>query len=31
MLKEQGFVKIEASFVDEISGLAAVKMLDKKA
>ena len=28
--KEQQFIKIEASFVDEISGLAIVKMLDKK-
>ena len=28
--KEQRFVKIEASFVDEISGLVKVKMLDKK-
>ena len=29
--KEQQFIKIEAPFVDEISGLAIVKMLDKKA
>ena len=28
--KEQRFIKIEAPFVDEISGLAIVKMLDKK-
>ena len=28
--KEHKFIKIEASFVDEISGLAIVKMLDKK-
>ena len=28
--KEQWFIKIEAPFVDEISGLAIVKMLDKK-
>ena len=29
--KEQWFIKIEAPFKDEISGLAIVKMLDKKA
>ena len=29
--KEQQFIKIEAPFIDEISGLAIVKMLDKKA
>ena len=29
--KEQQFVKIEALFIDEISGLTIVKMLDKKA
>ena len=29
--KEQWFIKIEALFIDEISGLAVVKMLDKKA
>ena len=29
--KEQQFIKIEASFTDEISGLAIVKMLDKNA
>ena len=28
--KEKKFIKIEALFVDEISGLAIVKMLDKK-
>ena len=28
--KEQQFIKIEAPFIDEISGLAIVKMLDKK-
>ena len=28
--KEMKFIKIEAPFVDEISGLAIVKMLDKK-
>ena len=27
----QWFVKIEATFADEISGLAIVKVLDKKA
>ena len=27
--KEQKFVKIEAQFVEEISGMAIVKMLDK--
>ena len=27
--KEQHFIKIEATFMDEISGLAIVKMLDK--
>ena len=33
ILKPRGqqFIKIEASFVDEVSGLAIVKMLDKKA
>ena len=30
-LREQQFMKIEAPFVDKISGLAIVKMLDKKA
>ena len=30
-LKGQDFIKIEAPFVDEISGLAVFKMLDKKA
>ena len=29
-LKERKFIKIEAPFVDEISGLALVKMLDTK-
>ena len=29
--KEQRFIKIEAPFVDEISGLAIIKMLDRKA
>ena len=29
--KEQQFIKTEVPFVDEISGLAIVKMLDKKA
>ena len=29
--REQWFIKIEAPFIDEISGLARVKMLDKKA
>ena len=29
--KEQKLIKIEAPFVDEISGLAIVKMLDRKA
>ena len=29
--KKQRFIKIEAPFIDEISGLATVKMLDKKA
>ena len=29
-LKEQWFIKIEAPFIDEISGLAIVKMLDNK-
>ena len=29
--REQWFIKIAAPFVDEISGLAVVKMLDKKA
>ena len=29
-LKERKFIKIEAPFVDEISGLAIVKMLDNK-
>ena len=29
--KEQWFIKIEAPFIEEISGLAIVKMLDKKA
>ena len=29
--REQWFIKIETSFVDEILGLAIVKMLDKKA
>ena len=28
--KERKFIKIEAPFVDEISGLAIVKMLDNK-
>ena len=28
--KEQRFIKIEAPFVDELSGLAILKMLDKK-
>ena len=28
--KEKKFIKIEAPFVDEISGLAIVKMLDSK-
>ena len=28
--KERKFIKIEAPFVDEISGLAVVKMLDSK-
>ena len=28
---ELQFIKTEAAFVDEISGLAIVKMLDKKA
>ena len=28
--KERKFIKIEAPFVDEISGLAIVKMLDSK-
>ena len=28
--KEQRFIKIEAPFTNEISGLAIVKMLDKK-
>ena len=28
--KERKFVKIEAPFVDEISGFATVKMLDNK-
>ena len=28
--KEKKFIKIEAPFVDEISGLAIVKMLDNK-
>ena len=28
--KDQQFIKIEAPFTDEISGLAIVKMLDKK-
>ena len=30
MPKERKFIKIEAPFVDEISGLAIVKMLDSK-
>ena len=30
-LKELQFIKIETLFIDEISGLAIVKMLDKKA
>ena len=30
MPKEHWFIKIEAPFVDEISGLAIVRMLDKK-
>ena len=30
-LREQQFIKIEAPFIDEILGLAIVKMLDKKA
>ena len=29
--REQRFIKIEAPFIDEISGLVIVKMLDKKA
>ena len=29
--KKQRFIKIEAPFTDEISGLAIVKTLDKKA
>ena len=29
--REQRFIKIEAPFVDEISGLVIVKMSDKKA
>ena len=29
--REQRFIKIEALFIDEISGLVIVKMLDKKA
>ena len=29
--KEQWFIKIEATFIDEISGFTRVKMLDKKA
>ena len=29
--KEQQFIKIEAPFIDEISGLAIVRILDKKA
>ena len=29
--KEQKFIKIEAPFVDEISGLAIIIMLDRKA
>ena len=29
--REQWFIKIEAPFIDEILGLAIVKMLDKKA
>ena len=29
--REQRFVKIEALFIDEISGLVTTKMLDKKA
>ena len=29
--KEQRFIKMEAPFIDEISGLAIVKMLDQKA
>ena len=29
--REQWFIKIEAPFVDGISGLVVVKMLDKKA
>ena len=29
--KEQWFIKIKAPFIDEISGLVMVKMLDKKA
>ena len=29
--KEPWFIKIEAPFIDEISGLAIIKMLDKKA
>ena len=29
--KEQQFKKIETPFIDEISGFAIVKMLDKKA
>ena len=28
-LKEQKLIKIEASFLDEISGLAIIKLLDK--
>ena len=30
-LKEQRFIRIEAPFVDEISGLSTVKMIDKTA
>ena len=30
MPKERKFIKVEALFVDEISGLAIVKMLDNK-
>ena len=29
--KEQRFIKIEVPFIEEISGLAIVKMLDRKA
>ena len=29
--REQIFIKIEAPFIDQISGLAIIKMLDKKA